>query len=220
MSGPRGHGAEGRGDFLVAAGSVVHLVGSMAVAQRWAGPSALPDLTVGGLAAHLGSQVLSVHRALTSGDGVTETPPVPVMEHYERVAWVRSGIDDESNVTIRRAAEEAAAPGHGELVASLDAAMVDLRDAFRCLTMPPAVTMPWWDWSLSFDDWLLTRTMEIVVHSDDLAVSVDLEPPTLPEPLLGPVLALLVGLALHRHGQPAVVRALARGERAIGISAF
>jgi hypothetical protein len=59
-----------------------------------------------------------------------------------------------------------------------------------------------------------------VVHSDDLAVSVDVEPPPLPEHVLGPVLALLVGISLHRHGQAAVVRGLSRRERAGNISAF
>jgi hypothetical protein len=88
------------------------------------------------------------------------------------------------------------------------------------MTLPPAIRMPWWDWSLSFEDFLLTRVMELVVHSDDLAVSVGTEPPALPEEVLGPVLALLVGVALRRHGQPAVVRALSRSERAGGISAF
>ena len=80
--------------------------------------------------------------------------------------------------------------------------------------------MPWWDWSLSFEDYLVTRVMEIVVHSDDLAVSVGVEAPALPEPVLGPVLALLVGISLRRHGQAAVVRALSRRERAGDVSAF
>jgi hypothetical protein len=74
--------------------------------------------------------------------------------------------------------------------------------------------MPGWDWALSFDDYLVTRVMEIVVHSDDLAVSVGVEPPVLPEVVLGPVLALLVGVSLQRHGQASVVRALTRRERA------
>ena len=52
------------------------------------------------------------------------------------------------------------------------------------------------------------------MHSDDLAVSVDIDAPALPEPVLGPVLALLVGVSLRRHGQAAVVRALSRRERA------
>jgi hypothetical protein len=209
-------------DFLVAAESVRHLVGDVAVVQHWHEPSALAQLSVGGLAAHLASQVLGVHAAVTAGEAVTDEEPVPLLEHYERVSWVRGDLDDEANVTIREGAEKAAEPGHDAITLRLDDAVRDLRLAFgsRSMTLPPAIRMPWWEWSLSFDDFLLTRVMEMVVHSDDLAVSVDTEPPRLPEQVLGPVLALLVGVALRRHGQPAVVRALSRSERAGGISAF
>jgi len=60
----------------------------------------------------------------------------------------------------------------------------------------------------------VTRMMEITVHSDDLAVSVDIATPDLTEQVLSPVLQLLASLAVRRHGQPAVVRALSRAERA------
>jgi Mycothiol maleylpyruvate isomerase N-terminal domain len=209
-----------QGDYLIAAESALELIGQVPVVQRWSEPSALPQMSVGALAAHLGSQVLSVHAAVTAGTGATEEEPVPLLEHYERVPWARSGLEDSSNVTIRHGAEADAAAGHATLALDLRNAIDDVRTAFTSLRMPPAIRMPWWDWSLSFDDFLVTRVMEIVVHSDDLAVSVDLEPPPLPEAVLGPVLALLVGVSLRRHGQAAVVRALSRSERAGGIAAF
>ncbi len=81
--------------------------------------------------------------------------------------------------------------------------------------------MTWWQWSLSWEDFLVTRMMEITVHSDDLAVSVGIDPPELPGAVLEPVLSLLVGVATLRHGQAAVVRALSRAERApASIAAF
>jgi hypothetical protein len=67
---------------------------------------------------------------------------------------------------------------------------------------------------LRLDDFLVTRMMEIAVHSDDLAVSTGVPTPELPAEVLEPVLALLTGLAVRRHGQPAVLRALSRAERA------
>jgi hypothetical protein len=211
-------------DFLLAAGSVVDIVGRMEVVSRWSEPSALPGLTVAGLAAHLASQVLTVHAAVTSGTAVSEERPVPLLEHYQRASWVRAGLDDPANVAIRETAERSAGVGHGALVASVQTAVDDLRAAFtRTLPagLPPAIRMPAWEWSLSFEDFLVTRVMEIVVHTDDLAVSVDVAPPILPEAVLGPVLALLVGVSLQRHGQSAVVRALTRSERApASISAF
>ena len=208
-------------DFLIAADSALELVGRVEVVQRWDEPSALAEMTVGAVAAHLGSQVLTVHAAVTAGHGASDEVPVPLLEHYSRVPWVRSGIEDESNARIRLGAERSAGSGHDALTASMQRAIQDLRRAFPSADFPPRIRMAGWDWSLSFDDFLVTRVMEIVVHSDDLAVSVGIEPPTLPEALLGPVLALLVGVSLQRHGQAALVRALSRRERAPEtISAF
>ena len=208
-------------DFLVAAESALEIVGRVEVVQHWDEPSALADMTVGAVAAHLGSQVLTVHAAVTAGHGASEEVPVPLLEHYSRVPWVRSGLEDESNERIRLGATRSAASGHDALTASMQRAIADLRRALPSADLPPRIRMAGWDWSLSFDDFLVTRVMEIVVHSDDLAVSVGIEPPTLPEATLGPVLALLVGVALQRHGQAAVVRALSRRERAPeSISAF
>ncbi len=220
MSAPSGVPA----DFLLAGASTLGLIGRVEVLNRWSEPSALPEMSVGALAAHLGSQVLTAHAAVTAGSGVTQERPVPLLEHYQRVPWAQSGLDDPSNVTIREGAEQAAGTGHDGLVRSVQDALRDLTAAFSTTLptgLPPAIRMPWWDWSLSFEDYLVTRVMEMVVHSDDLAVSVDVEPPALPQSVLGPVLALLVGVSLQRHGQPALVRALSRSERApASISAF
>jgi hypothetical protein len=214
----------GGAEFLVASRSALHLIGQVEVVQAWDSPSALPEMSVGALAAHLGSQVLTVHAAVTAGEAVTDEPPVSLLEHYQRVAWIDSGLDHASNVTIRETAQSSAQVGQHALLASVQSAVDDLTLAFGSslpVGLPPAVRMPWWDWSLSFDDFLVTRVMEIVVHSDDLAVSVDTAPPAFPEPVLGPVLALLVGISLRRHGQAAVLRALSRSERATqSISAF
>ena len=76
------------------------------------------------------------------------------------------------------------------------------------------VLVPWQGWALRRDDFLVMRMMEITVHSDDLAASVGITAPTLPDEVLGPVLALLTRLAVRRHGQSAVVAALSRAERA------
>jgi len=54
------------GAFLEAAAVAVDLLGTPQVAARWADPSALPHMTVGALAQHLGSQVVSAHTAAAS----------------------------------------------------------------------------------------------------------------------------------------------------------
>ena len=61
----------------------------------------------------------------------------------------------------------------------------------------------------------------MVVHSDDLAASVGLPTPEFPDDVLVPVLDLLTRVAVRRHGQAAVVRALSRPQRApASVSAF
>jgi hypothetical protein len=82
------------------------------------------------------------------------------------------------------------------------------------------VPIPWRDWSLRREDFLLTRLLEIVVHADDLAVSAGVPTPEFPEEVFAPVRDLLVRLAVRRHGQSAVISTPARRERARSISAL
>lgn len=74
--------------------------------------------------------------------------------------------------------------------------------------------LPWGPWSLTLDDMLITRIMEIAVHSDDLAVSIGLPAVQLPEATADIAAELLVKIAMRRHGQAAILRALSRAERA------
>ena len=76
--------------------------------------------------------------------------------------------------------------------------------------------VPWQGWSLSSADFVLTRTMEVLVHSDDLAASIGVETPRFPDEAADAVLALLASVAAERHGQVAVLRALSRPQRSTG----
>jgi hypothetical protein len=151
---------------------------------------------------------------LVAADAVRhDEEPVQLLEHYARSAWVGAALDDDANIGIRRSAQEAAAVGPDQLLADVDTAITSLR-AIDPAALPPTARMPWWQWSLSFDDFLVVRAMETVVHTDDLAVSLGVDPVPLPEAVLEPVLTMLVMLSVRRNGQAAVVRALARRERA------
>jgi len=97
-------------------------------------------------------------------------------------------------------------------VAELPAALAD---------SPDTVLIPWQGWRMPTDDFVVTRLMEMVVHSDDLAASVGVPAPDFGPAVLEPVLGLLTGLAVVRHGQDSVVRALTRPQRApASIAAF
>ena len=66
------------------------------------------------------------------------------------------------------------------------------------------------------------RLLELVIHVDDLAVSVGLPTPPLPEAAQEIVATLLMQVSAARHGWLPILRTLARSERAPteGISAF
>jgi hypothetical protein len=201
-----------RAAFLKAAHIALGLVRHERIRERWSEPSALAQLSVGALANHLGVQVVSAHAAATAPAAEAHSAPVPLLGHYGRAAWVGADLDTEVNVSIRERAETSSEEGHAALVDRVERALAGLRPWPK--DAPPTVTMPWWDWALTADDFLVTRMMELVVHSDDLAVSVGVPTPEFPRSVARPVLTLLTALAERQHGQAQVIRALTRAERA------
>ncbi|SDI56986.1 maleylpyruvate isomerase N-terminal domain-containing protein [Nonomuraea jiangxiensis] len=208
-----------RQSYLVAATSAVSLLRDPAVGSAWHKPSALTEFSVAGLAGHLAHQLVRVADVLASKeDGHA---PIRLIEHYSRSPWVQAGLDHESNVSVRRGGEAAAADGAATLVEKAQRLLDQLTAALPTEPADRVVNLPWAGWSLRLDDFLLTRLVELVVHSDDLASSVGVETPELPAPVIEPVVELLARLAVHRHGPTAVIRTLSRAERAPAtISAF
>ncbi len=199
--------------FDAAAEFAVDLLGDPAVARYWAEPSALAEMTVGALAAHLARQIFNVQRVLAEPAG--SEPPIALLEHYARAAWIGAGLHDAPNVTIREDSEDTAAVGPAALAASAASAATDVRGRLATEPADRVVPLPWaGSWSLTLDDLLITRIMEIAVHGDDLTYSVGLPDVRLPEPVADIATGLLVRLAVRRHGQAAVLRALSRSERA------
>jgi hypothetical protein len=141
-------------------------------------------------------------------------PPATLLEHYDRVPWVGASLDDEANAEIRRGGEDEAAGGPAALAVRIGVAVEALRTALPAEPADRVVHPSWVSWTLTLDDFLVTRMMEIAVHSDDLAQSGGVATPTLPPAVLDPVFALLTRLAVRRHGPTALLRALSRSERA------
>jgi Mycothiol maleylpyruvate isomerase N-terminal domain len=203
-----------RDAFVQAAASAAALLRDPAVAASWDGASVLEEFSVAGLAGHLARQVLAVPRVLEQP--VPADQPVSLADHYARVSWIGAALDNEANAEIRRGGEDeaAAAGGAAALAASTAAAVETLRTTLPAEPAGRLVCPSWVSWTLTLDDFLITRMMEIAVHSDDLALSVGVATPALPPAVLDPVLDLLTRLAVRRHGPTAVLRALSRSERA------
>ncbi|WP_326567144.1 maleylpyruvate isomerase N-terminal domain-containing protein [Amycolatopsis rhabdoformis] len=203
--------------FLDAAAVCSALLRAAEVGTRWGEPSALPEMTVGALACHLARQVTRAAELLAA----PSTLPVldVVDEHYARAAWVTStSLADAANDRTTDDAE--AARGRDWMLARFDADLATVARQLRGGEAPERVDVPWQGWALRRNDFLHTRLLELVVHSADLAASVDVPAPEFSEAAFTPVLALLSRLAVRRHGQGAVVSTLTRRERAENISAF
>ena len=201
-----------RDAYLAAAGQAVALLRKPEVGAVWDQPSALAEMTVSGLAGHLAHQIFSVGSALE--EPASEVAPIPLLEHYARAVWINAPLDGEVNVGIRARAERIGSEGPQPLWERARAAFAELQKNLAGLSGDQAVVMPQTGWALSLDDFLITRMMELAVHMDDLAVSVGLAAPELPDAAFDPVLVLLARLAVRRHGQAALLRALTRVERA------
>lgn len=201
-----------RTQFLSMAGIAEALLRRREVAEAWQRPSALAEFSVGGLAGHLAYQVLAVKQALTEPEPVH--PTVPLLGHYDRVEWIEGGLDADINVRIRSGGEELGGPGPQALAGRLNPVIAQLAAKLPGLPDLPVHIPIWRDWSLLLDDFLTTRTLELTIHCDDLAVSAGIDTPDIPEDVYATVLGLLARLSAKRHGPVAVLRALSRAERA------
>ena len=185
--------------FPIAASIALELIRRPEVSDRWARPSALPKMSVGALACHLGRQALRAAELLPM---TTDAPPLDsVDEHFERSAWVTAGPPEDRSDD----------PGPDETEASLGPSALDARaagalESVRSLLAGGAardvVPIPWQDWSLRRDDFLLTRLLEIVVHADDLAVSVGVPSPEFPDGVFAPCVICWCGSPCAVTGSP------------------
>ncbi|WP_019137005.1 maleylpyruvate isomerase N-terminal domain-containing protein [Cellulomonas massiliensis] len=206
------------GALRPAAEAALGLASRPEVASAWQEESACAGMTVGALAAHLLLQAQRVVEVLGGSPG-DPAAALTVDEHYAQVSWRREDLDGPSNVAVRDRSAALADPGP-EAVLAHARTVVDRLDA-TLADAPPAVLVPWQGTVLSSDDFVVTRLLEILVHSEDLAASVGVPTPEFSPDALWPVVTLLTNLALRRHGQDALLRTLARPQRApASVSAF
>jgi uncharacterized protein (TIGR03083 family) len=188
-----------------------------ALVERYDGPSALSEFSVRGLAGHL-------LRAMTSVDGYLDRPGpaaggpegglnvVSAAEYYAAVLGDETDIDSDLHRSVRQRGVEAA-PGRPDDFAS------DWAETAGALVLrvdreaPDRLVEVYGGLVLTLDEYLVTRLIELVVHGDDLATSLGVAPPPVSPAATGLVIATLVDVARLRHGDTAVVRALARRER-------
>ncbi|WP_433796004.1 maleylpyruvate isomerase N-terminal domain-containing protein [Actinoplanes sp. CA-252034] len=201
-----------RQDFLETAAVATTLLAAPAVGRAWAQSSALREFRIRGLAGHLAGQVTVVAAVLDAPP--PDTPPISLVDHYARSTWSDGAIYSDLNTGIREAGEQTAADGHTVLHERTAAVLADLRERLPAQPGGRVIALPFGPWALTLDDFLATRMLEIAVHCDDLAVSLGIPTPELPRSAADTVLTLLCRWSAARHGHTALIRALARAERA------
>ncbi|HEX2057276.1 MAG TPA: maleylpyruvate isomerase N-terminal domain-containing protein [Actinomycetota bacterium] len=198
-----------RAAFLEAGRVAADLLALPEVEGAWDSPSALPELSVRGLAGHLLRATGSVEAYLDRPE--PDGAPVSAAEYYVQ-AVDEPDINSEVHRAIRQRGEEAAAGGY-EAVRARSYELLDRLTARLGAEPPGRKVRAYKELVLVLDDYLVTRLIELTVHLDDLAVSVHVPPPDLPEEATKLAIEALVEAAKLKHGDLAVLRALTRRER-------
>jgi hypothetical protein len=197
--------------FLACAQVAEELIASDTAAERWREPSALTGYTVGGLAGHLARAVLTLDGYLAGP--APQVEPTDAAGYYLRVLAAHDPVSSDFHLRVRQRGEEEAADGPAALAARLR----DARDALadRLATVEAGRLVAALDGTaLPVEEYLQTRLVELVVHLDDLAVSIGLaEPAGVPDAAYETVAVVLTRLAVRRTGGLPAVRSLARRER-------
>ncbi|WP_165942756.1 maleylpyruvate isomerase N-terminal domain-containing protein [Micromonospora sp. KC721] len=202
-------------EFLATAAVVSALLHDSRLADRWTQPSALRDFRISGLAGHLGRAVFNVERYLDAPvpAGVDQ---IDAVRYFLTAGDPQAGPEDPTQRHIRARGEQAAGTGATDLADRFDAARARLEP--RLADLPSEHPVLVFDrWAMPLDQCLITRLIELAVHLDDLAVSLGVPTPDIPDEAADVVVTTLARIARAHHGTVPLLRALSRRERAPGV---
>lgn len=195
--------------FLATADAIRPLLDEPALEVRWDDASVLEAMSVAELTGHLSRAVIVVGVYLDQPG----TPPlVDAPGYFLAIDGVRApDLDGERATAIRRRGAEAAAGGADEVRIRWDRARLELERRFSDEDGSRVVSAL--GSNLRLDDYLVTRLVELAVHADDLAASLQMPPPTLDDPAYEAVLGCLWEMARRRSQPFEIIRAMTRIER-------
>ena len=188
--------------------AAAELMSRASVGAAWNKPSALEGMTVGGLAAHIvrgaGATIAYLDR--------TPVDATPMGDLLTPVTYFHAAVDSSVGERIKQVSADESAVGHHAMAA-------------RCVDIAAELTRRLADEPedrligalggrmLTLDDFCRTRLIEVLIHLDDLSVSVG-EPRPDTNPLgMTIVIDIVSSIARHVHGDWKVIYALARSER-------
>jgi len=184
------------------------LVTSAPVRNRWDDPSSLAGMTVGALAAHLVRATGATLAYLDRTDVNTE----PEGELLTPVSYFHAAVDSPIHDRIKEVSADEATAGPDQVgtkageVAALLAERLPVEPEDRLVGALG-------NRMLTLDDFCRTRMIEIGMHIDDLAHSVDMPTPELHPDVTAEIIDIVMGIARAQHGDWPIIHALARSER-------
>lgn len=183
------------------------LIGSPELEARWDDESVLKDFSIRGLAGHLVRAGWAVLDYLAAE--VPDEDPIAAPEYYERVLASMGTEEHEQVRTKGEAFSGDSVAGlrqrYADACTKLDSALGSEADGRKLRVFGGHV--------MFLEDYLETRIVEVLVHADDLTVSLGVSLPDLPAEAFELAIDHLVDVARLQHGDRAVLVALSRRER-------
>jgi hypothetical protein len=180
-----------------------------AVGASWNQSSALRRMTVGDVAGHLFLVVRRVNKRLDDSLDLNEAGAPFGGMIYPRVDQP-GDLDLDIHEQVRRDARHVAEWGWSELYRAYADRLAEL-DRRLASGIPDAIAFG--DRRMDSGEYLASRVVEVLVHVDDLAVSVGAPFRAPPEDAVEVALVHLLGAARRVHGDLALLRAFTRRER-------
>jgi Mycothiol maleylpyruvate isomerase N-terminal domain len=194
--------------FELAGAHALRVIADPAVSTHWDDPSVLPRMTVGALAGHLLAVVRTFERRCDLETTGTETL-VDLAAGYAPTRLDRhADLDEPRFRSVREGAARVAERGAVKVASEFAACLTRL--VARLQTDPPQVVqLPDPMHAAPLRAYTITRVVELVVHTDDLARSAGVAVAA-PDPEVAElVIDFLVSADRHRIGDADVLRALA-----------
>jgi uncharacterized protein (TIGR03083 family) len=202
-----------RTTFLGSAQAAARLLEQPAVTARWDEPSVLTGYTVGGLAAHLGRAV-STPLGYLDAEITNRSASTDAVEYFLESLGDADPVDSDLHRSVRQRSDDMAASGP---LAVLDATREALQSLTGRLEVEPddRVVVVFGGVSMTLDDYLQTRIVELVIHADDLAASCrGVDVGAIPDTAWAVAREVVAEVAARRVGDREFVLGLSRSERA------
>lgn len=197
--------------FLDGAGVVCDALGHPSVPEAWNEPSVLEEQTVGSLCGHLARGGVWVVADYLDADLPAPATAIDFETAADYYSAVGPDLDEAAHRAIRARGAAVAADGPEAVVHRLTEAIAGLQS--RLDAEPDDRTLAVYGGRvMRLDDYLWTRLVEQVVHLDDLARSIDVDPWPLPADAAQLVIAIGAETGRRRHGDAAMIRALYRDD--------